>query len=364
MNDGQHVRQLTGLRFFAAFWVVVYAYWRNLDVDWTSTFIGKGYLGVELFFVLSGFILCHVYRTSVEDGSFRYGAFLWNRLARVYPLHLATMAGIGALGLAAAVAGMNIDSTIVSWPSLPANLLMVHAWGLAPEAGWNHPSWSISAEWFAYLSFPLFAWAILRLKERPLIAMAGAVIFMMALYVGFERLTGYPLTSATYKWGALRIVPCFAYGCALHAFWRARPAKNSTASALVGVAAALILAISLASFGAPDAVIVPSLGIVILALGRLGQTGSNLLGSPTLVYLGEISYSVYMVAIPWQLVFVNAAAKLFQLNDKQLPLWLWLVYILTVVPLAAASYHLIEHPARERMKLMAKAWRMRRPKAA
>jgi peptidoglycan/LPS O-acetylase OafA/YrhL len=63
-------------------------------------------------------------------------------------------------------------------------------------------------------------------------------------------------------------------------------------------------------------------------------------------------------------VFVNAAAKLFKLNDEQLPLWLWLVYLLSVIPLSAASYHLIEHPARERMKLMAKAWRARRPKAA
>src|SRR5262249_48750034 len=117
-------------------------------------------------------------------------------------------------------------------------------------------------------------------------------------------------------------------------------------------------------FGAPDALIVPALGLVILALGRLAQTGSKLLGNPALVYLGEISYSVYMVAIPWQLVFVNAAAKLLQLNDKHLPLGVWLVYLLSVVPLSAASYHLIEHPARERMKLMAKAWRMRRPKAA
>jgi peptidoglycan/LPS O-acetylase OafA/YrhL len=364
MTDGQHIRQLTGLRFFAAYWVVVYAYWRNLAVDGAPMFVQKGYLGVELFFVLSGFILCHVYRTGVEDGSFRYGDFLWNRLARVYPLHLATMAGIGLLAAAATVAGMGVDSTIISWPSLPANLFLVHAWGLAPDAGWNHPSWSISAEWFAYLSFPAFAWAILRLKDRPAVAIALAAAFLVALYVVFERLTGTPLTSATQKWGALRIVPCFAYGCALHAFWRARPAQHGPGLAIAGVAAALLLAVGLAALGAPDALIVLSLGIVILALGRLGQTGSNLLGSAPLVYLGEISYSVYMVAIPWQLVFVNATAKLFQLNDERLPLGLWLVYLLSVIPLSAASYHLIEHPARERMKLMAKAWRVRRPKAA
>jgi peptidoglycan/LPS O-acetylase OafA/YrhL len=364
MTDGQHIRQLTGLRFFAAYWVVIYAYWHNLATSWTPAFVEKGYLGVELFFTLSGFILCHVYRTSVEDGSFRYGNFLWNRLARVYPLHIATMLGIGAVAAAATIAGMGVDPNILSWSSLPANILLVHAWGLAPVAGWNHPSWSISAEWFAYLTFPVFAWAVLKLKDRPAVAVVGSGAFLAVLYFEFERLTGFPLTSATQKWGALRIVPCFAFGCALHAFWRARPARHGAGAALAAIVAAIALTVVLASLKAPDAVIVLSLGIVILALARLAQTGSNLLGSPILVYLGEISYSVYMVAIPWQLVFVNAAAKLFKLNDEQLPLWLWLVYLLSVIPLSAASYHLIEHPARERMKLMAKAWRARRPKAA
>jgi peptidoglycan/LPS O-acetylase OafA/YrhL len=364
MTDGQHIRQLTGLRFFAAYWVVLYAYWQNLATEVTPAFVGKGYLGVELFFILSGFILCHVYRTSVEDGSFQYGDFLWNRLARVYPLHIATMLGIGALAAAAMIAGMSVDANILSWSSLPANVLLVHAWGLAPVAGWNHPSWSISAEWFAYLTFPAFAWAILKLKDRPVVAVAAAAAFLAILYFEFERLAGYPLTSATQKWGALRIVPCFALGCALHAFWRARPARHGVRVALAGVVGAIALTVLLAAISAPDAVIVLSLGIVILTLGRLAQTGSNLLGRPALVYLGEISYSVYMVSIPWQLVFVNAAAKLLELNDKRLPLWLWLVYLLSVIPLSAASYHLIEHPARERMKLMAKAWRARRPKAA
>ena len=64
---------------------------------------------------------------------------------------------------------------------------MVHAWGFAPVAGWNHPSWSISAEWFAYLTFPAFAWAALRLRDRPYVALAGVLALLIALYAGFER---------------------------------------------------------------------------------------------------------------------------------------------------------------------------------
>jgi hypothetical protein len=78
---------------------------------------------------------------------------------------------------AAGMAGIAVDPNIMSWSSLPANLTMTQAWGLAPVAGWNHPSWSISAEWFAYLSFPPFAWAALKLKDRPLAAVGLVVLW-------------------------------------------------------------------------------------------------------------------------------------------------------------------------------------------
>lgn len=363
MTDAQHIRPLTSLRFFAAFWVVLFHYWPKLDAAGTPMLVQKGYLGVELFFILSGFILCHVYRTSVEDGRFRYGGFLWARLARVYPLHLATLAGMGLLAGAATLAGFAVDKNILAWDSLAANLFLLQAWGLAPTAGWNHPSWSISAEWFAYLTFPLFAWAALRLKDRPVLGVAAAIGLLVGLYGAFEAVAGFPLTQATIHWGALRIVPCFALGCALHGLWRARPAQNrpaALAGALISGAAALILA----AFGAADAAIVVSLGFVIWYLARLAQTGANLFGQAPLVYLGEVSYSVYMVCVPWKIVFVNIAARALQLNDERLPVAVWIVFLLSVVPLAAASYHLVEKPARARLKLIGEAWQARRPSVA
>ena len=63
----------------------------------------------------------------------------------LFLLVIATLVAVGLLAGAALVAGMSVDANVLSWSSLPANLLMVHAWGLAPAAGWNHPSWSISA---------------------------------------------------------------------------------------------------------------------------------------------------------------------------------------------------------------------------
>lgn len=362
MTDAQQIHPLTSLRFFAAFWVVLFHYWPALATTGTPLLVAKGYLGVEVFFILSGFILCHVYRAEVEAGRFAYGRFLWARLARVYPLHLATLIGMGVLAGGATAAGFAVDPNILSWESLPANLLLVQAWGLAPTAAWNHPSWSISAEWFAYLTFPLFAWGALALKARPLVAVALAAIFMAGLYAGFEALAGRPLTLATIHWGALRIVPCFALGCALHSLWRGR-AAGGRGQAWLGALISGAVALIAAGFGLSDTVIVLAAGGVIFYLARLAETGSQALSSPVLTYLGEISYSIYMICVPWKIVFVNGVISLLELEGEQLPIGLWLVLFVGVIPLAALSYHLIEKPARAQMKLWPSLWKGRAPRA-
>ncbi|MCH2910584.1 hypothetical protein K3V95_14790, partial [Listeria monocytogenes] len=78
---------LTAIRYVAALWVVLYHHWSTATGAPPPALIAKGYLGVELFFILSGVILCHVYFDQACAGRFRYGAFLWARIARVYPLH-------------------------------------------------------------------------------------------------------------------------------------------------------------------------------------------------------------------------------------------------------------------------------------
>ncbi len=343
------LRSLTTLRFMAAMWVAVYALWDNLAVGFKPAVIAKGYLGVELFFVLSGFILCHVYLASAGEKRFNYREFLWARIARVYPLHIATLLAVMALGFAALFAGMSIDGSVMSWASLPANLFMVHAWGLAPEAGWNHRSWSISAEWFAYLSFPVFAFVAWSLRRRPVLAIAGALALLGALYFVFPRLAGFPLTEATIAWGALRIVPCFAYGCALYLAFRRAPLAMpgliaATAAALMIAAAALQLW---------DGIIVALAGALILGLASLPNARAGWLSSRLGVYLGEISYSVYMVVVPWQLLAVNLAARLTNAPDKHLHVFVWLAIVLALPLVAAASYHLVEFPARRALKGLA-----------
>lgn len=343
------LRPITALRFGAAIWVAVYTFWENLAGAGSSGLVDKGYLGVELFFVLSGFILSHVYLQSAGEKRFSYRGFLWARVARVYPLHIATLVGVGLLAAVALVAGMSVDSNVLSWVSLPANLLMVHAWGLAPVAGWNHPSWSISAEWFAYLCFPLFAFVFWRAREKPVAAVVGTAAFLTVLYYGFERVAGFSLTEATIRWGALRIVPCFALGCALYLVYRKAPLKAPWTASAVSFG----LMVLSAALGLWDGITVLLAGALILSLASLPNERAGWLASKPAVYLGEISYSVYMVCVPWKLLAVNLAAKLTDALDKQLQLFVWLAILALLPVVAALSYHLVEHPARKALRGMA-----------
>jgi len=359
----EHLKPLTSMRFFAALWVVLYAWWPDSNFGTAPGLIAKGYLGVELFFVLSGFILCHVYLDQAEMGRFRYGSFLWNRLARVYPLHLATLLGVGLLAGGAMLAGLQVDGNVLHWESLPANILMVHAWGLTDTAGWNHPSWSISAEWFAYLSFPIFAAAAFALRSRPVLATALAVFVLFAGYAGYEALSGGALTQATFMGGAVRIVPPFAFGCAIFLLWRSgvlgKTRFTGTQVALAALAVS-ILGIGLsAGLGGPDALTVSFFGVLILALAGLAEHESPFTSAP-LVFLGEASYSLYMICIPFKLVAVNAAQKV--LGVEGLPAWAWIPLVALLPLLSGVSYLAIEKPARAWMKGVAE--RGKKPQAA
>lgn len=358
----QNLKPLTSLRFFAAMWVVLFDYWPKLVAGPLPAGVAHGYLGVELFFVLSGFILCHVYLDGYGEGRFRYGSFLWARLARVYPLHLATLLAIGVLGAGAAMIGARISDNVLDWRALAPNLLLVHAWGLAPEAAWNHPSWSISAEWFAYLCFPVVAWAAWRLRNRPFVAILATAIIILAVYPLFRAIAGFSLANATIAWGALRIVPCFLWGAAIYLLWRsglirsAFAAKGTVLASLAAVAACALLS-------APEAPFVLAFGGLILGMASLSSTGSRLFGSRIGVYLGEVSYAIYMVCIPWMLLFVNGAQKALGLGDGPLPWPLWSILFLGVIPVAMVAHHAVERPCREAMRRWQQgwgAWRSRR----
>src|SRR5262245_48711911 len=184
-QDGKvQLPALTGLRAFAALLVLCLHAVENFPNRLAdNALVGHGYLGVDLFFILSGFIIAHVYlHELVPLRAQPLRVFLWHRFIRLFPAHATVLLALVALVAAAQAAGVTFhEPQGWNWRDLPWHFLMVHAWGVTDVAGWNSPSWSISAEWFAYLLFPGVAAAALALPRRAVLPLAFAALLSAAL---------------------------------------------------------------------------------------------------------------------------------------------------------------------------------------
>jgi len=344
----QNLKPLTALRFFAAMWVIAYDFWPTLGAD-RPLMVAKGYLGVDLFFILSGFILCHVYLHRFGERRFSYRDFLWARLARIYPTHIVTLIGFGGLVYLGALVGVHAGGNVLVWPSLPAQLTLTQAWGLAPLGGWNHPAWSISAEWFAYLCFPAFAAATWAGRGRPRLAALAAFLLAIGFEIAFQRVMGMALTDATILWGAARILPPFAIGCGVYLLWSSHPLRTATA-AVVTAGASLAAGLIGIGVGAPDGLAILLFGGLIYGLASLSSAGSSLFSGAVWVYLGEVSFAIYMIAVPWGLAFDKGVHRLLHIPGETLTPAIWGLQYLGVIPVAIALHHLVERPARDAMR--------------
>jgi peptidoglycan/LPS O-acetylase OafA/YrhL len=133
------------------------------------------------YYVLSGFVIAHNYFENVSSPP-EYLTFLWRRIARLYPLHLLTLAALIALFYFGRSLGkMPTNPERYDLSLLPGQLLMLHAWGIHPRLSFNLVSWSIRAEWFCYIVFPLVALMITRAGLPLTIALTAASVAVLEI---------------------------------------------------------------------------------------------------------------------------------------------------------------------------------------
>jgi peptidoglycan/LPS O-acetylase OafA/YrhL len=342
------IRPLTSLRIAAALWVLVYHFRNHLGLDLERFgLIAKGYLGVDLFFILSGFILSHVYLGAWEAKRFNYGSFLWARLARVYPVHLVTLAAMIAIWLAARQIGAAFDPVAFDPRVLPQHLLLIHAWGTTPSVQWNFPSWSISAEWFAYLTFPVAAGIVLVFRRVAWLAVIAAVALFAVVVWGLEA-NGLPLGEVT-RLGFIRIVPAFFMGAALYQL--GRTVSVPRLAALVGALAAVIWIVVASMLKLGDLAIWPAFALLIFSLAEASKTNARgVLGAAGLVYLGEVSYAVYMTHLPVDIVYFQVLGRIAPTLGGPLVWAAWAGVFGVCLAASVVAYHLVETPARNWMR--------------
>ncbi|GFG77131.1 acyltransferase [Mycobacterium paragordonae] len=366
------IKALTGLRIIAALWVVLF-HFRPMLTDVSPEFrenlapvLNCGAQGVDLFFILSGFVLTWNYldRMGGEWSTRATVHFLWLRLARVWPVYLLTM------HLAALIVILSLHVGHVPLPevrdltaiSYVRQVLLVQLWfePFFDNTSWDGPAWSISAEWLAYLLFGLIVLVILRLERttraRSLMVLSFAaclppVVLLLA--------SGYFYT----PWSWLpRIVTQFIAGALACA--AVRRLRLSTRARHVAGYVSLLLVVAMVgilywfdahpisgvvdSGGVVDVLFVPVVITLAIGLGSLPWVLSTRL----MVYGGEISFCLYMVH---ELVHTTWgwAVLQFELTPQDNP-WKWNVIGLIVIALLLSSlmYHFVEEPARRWMRRM------------
>lgn len=331
MNE---LRALTGARGIAAWLVVLFHVRAALPglPPFAAAVIARGYLAVDFFFLLSGFVIWLSWHQRLRDGDpASVVAFLHKRVARIWPLNLVMLAFAVALALLLATA----DKPDPAFPfaELPFHLLLVQNWGLPGMLRWNDPAWSISCELAAYLLFPLLALAIdwRRLPAPALIAIGAAML--LALHVIMAGHSG--LNIDTRRFGLARCLTEFGAGTIVAALFLRQPLLLPWLLA----AAAGVLAWSL---GAPETLVAPAtFAALLLVLALTSAAPLNPLTARAIHYLGEISYATYLSHyLLWK------AFKLVAVNDiAAIPPWRIAVYLALVLAASVALYHAVERPA-------------------
>ncbi len=328
------LRALTGVRGLAA-WLVVLYHLRGAIAGLppaAERVLAKGYLAVDFFFLLSGFVIWLSWGERLRGGGTATAMRFWQkRVARVWPLHLAMLGVAMTLALLYALTGRS--DAAFRLQDLPAHLLLMQNWGLADPLRWNYPAWSISCELAAYLLFPLLAAAV---DWRARASSTLVALIVLALGILYAAMAGVvSLGHDIPRFGVVRCLCEFAAGTLVAALYLRRP------SVIVPVAAAAALLIAWGG-GAPEPLVVPAAFAALLLVAALtaGRRG-NPLEWRWVHYLGEISYATYLSHyISWkvfQLVFVRVPGPVGPV--------LVAGYLLLVLAASAFLYRYVERPA-------------------
>jgi peptidoglycan/LPS O-acetylase OafA/YrhL len=350
---------LTSLRFVAA--LLVFS-WHCVPTRRVSATFSLGYIGVAFFFLLSGFILTYRYhdtfRERLRPEALR--AFYAARVARVYPLHLATMpiaiAVLVYLGTDSSWSGVDPSTRL---QAVAAQALLVQSWiaSVPIDFGVNGPAWSISVEAFFYALFPFIAFGLLRAfrTATPRVVLLAAVALWLA-----QAVLLWPQHAVVDDWRWYVFPPSrlvdFVVGMLLGiAFLRFRERESRSGGELLhpsSVEALALAGLFLAVLVSPfvplsvrfSAWVMPAWCAVILVFAARRGALSRLLSHPVLVRLGEISFAFYLCHL--------AVVKLVdQRFGWERPFSLAVAFGGTLA-LSFVLYHCVEEPMRGRVRAL------------
>ncbi|MFT4115742.1 acyltransferase family protein [Bradyrhizobium sp.] len=326
-------------RFVAALGVFIF-HLKNIDTGISPAWNGSYGLFVDMFFILSGFVIAYSYPTS-STGFRGYARFLVRRIARIYPLHLLTLLAFVVL----AWIGISGPTSHASVTDFIHNALLIQAWGVSDHLSFNSPSWSISAELFCYLLFPLLMLLAGRVSALTLAIIVACLYGILAhghLPIWQDRSQMY---GANYDYGMLRALPSFLNGILLAILFKQFRSRGTKPVALAGILVFLVSILVLNVFAKPDlAIILFSLAILLTAIGESAFKGIP--GAAWLGRLGNTSYAIYMLHELLLILLFKPIWHRLGLQPSDFPVFALVCCVILTIA-AGITYRLVENPARK-----------------
>lgn len=331
----EDIKALTGVRFFAALWVVLYHFREGLKpiaiLDPLMPVINDGYLAVPMFFILSGFILSHTYFPHYTLKS--HPEFVYRRFVRLWPVHVASLIALMVyIGVMVAHSGhFEDDGHTFSMAHVPGELIMVRSW-FSKDLVWNYPAWSIHAEWFAYLFlFPVACLMFRTIQQRWILLLIASALLAGQTFLPIAQLPGM----------CAEVFFLFLTGSALYRLRILLPDFPGSWLVTVGL---LLFAVAVSRhFEQSISLIYLAFGLLIFGLSYENGWVSRLLSKRPVVYGGVISYSMYMTHAV-VLKFTDAAFHKIGIQTQGAWITGALLFIGSALLTASACYHLIEAP--------------------
>jgi peptidoglycan/LPS O-acetylase OafA/YrhL len=355
--------------------IVALFHFRTTGLIANLQIVRNGWLFVDFFFVLSGFVIAHAYGKRLVERRVSVGNFMALRMGRIYPVHLMVLAVMVVLECLLAMADMSAFTRRAAFEgshsvaAIVTNLLLLQSFGLHHQLTWNAPSWSIAAEMWTYLLFALiFSW--FGTKARIPIVLVGLAALLFLILKSPHHL------NTTYQYGFVRAVFGFALGVSVQYLfergYRLGGSLPEVAMLLLSLLFVHAAGESWLSFLGP-----PLFACAVWVFAVERGIVSQWLRTAPMALLGTVSYSLYMVH-----AFVQARlGEIIQLRGSWIgaslqtgrnnpefsvttivapPLVgdaLSIVMIAIVIGLSILSYRWIEYPcrewARDRVKLRA-----------
>lgn len=373
----QELPLLTSIRGFAALIVsyfharlVLFPQWKA-GIAESTQFLEVGFIWVDLFFILSGYVMMHVYRESFQsEVTFaKWRRFMWLRFSRIYPLFLTTLLVLvlwesykylnamyfyggpllGSWGLNGAPA---FEGPFNHLGALLPNLFLVQGISTHSSLSWNFPGWSLSVEWLSYMLFPMIV-ALLGANAKR-----GMWLPLLMVVVFFSMANQFGTVDLTSGLNALFRALCgFSLGMWLCLIklpnWVKRLANNDVV--MFSVVAAIIYLLHLGS-DVRMSMLVYLLFAILVLFGANQEARKSLFLSifdnRFTRFLGDISYSVYL----WHAVILLVGVEVMhQFMPNTLALWYqqtgtgYLVaalvgYGVLMVAVSSLTYYFLEKP--------------------